>query len=369
MVQAAWPGGGRARSGGHRLLLWVTLVALVATVTAVAVTGDQTSTPAQPSALTDDQVGRLPDGPMPGVAQRGAVPTATGNRAADQRIQDVALSRGYRLRGEPLDPMGSYQGRALQQRAIDDLVAMQAAMSSDIGVTLTLTSAHRSAARQRQLFVTQLALSAVTVRGRGVTNAEIAAGLADDVLHHAMRIAAPPGFSRHHTGLVIDVSSAGVGGFAFADTAAYAWLTANDYRNAMAYGWVPSYPPGASGQGPNPEPWEWAWIGRDAAACARADTCASGALDLADTTGVVGWASTPTDTPPARYRLVTAAGTQPFTATPQARIDLEVVYGSGASALGFAGRVGVARNDRWACVEARSSAGDPWSRIGCLDLT
>jgi len=53
----------------------------------------------------------------------------------------VAVSRGYQRRGEPLDPMGRYQGRALQQRAIDDLVQLQAAMASDIGATLTLTSA------------------------------------------------------------------------------------------------------------------------------------------------------------------------------------------------------------------------------------
>ncbi len=356
--------------GVQRLLVWTLLVALIAGGVVLAVNrDDEASTPAQASTLTDDQVGRLPDGPMPGVGERGAVPTATGNRAADERIRDVATDRGYRLRGEPLDPMGAYQGRSLQQRAIDDLVAMQAAMSTEVGATLTLTSAYRSAVRQRQLFLEQLSLSAVTLRGRSVSNGEIAAGLVDDVLNHAMRIAAPPGFSRHHTGLTIDVSSGGVGGFAFAGTTAYAWLTENGYENAMSYGWVPSYPPGASGQGPNPEPWEWAWIGRDAAACARAGTCANGALDRVDRMGVVGWAGTPDGTPSVRHRLLTATGAQSFAATPQPRIDLEVVYGSGASSLGFGGDIGVDSDDRWACVEARSAAGEPWSRIGCLDLS
>lgn len=360
----------RVARSGNRIVLWVALTALIAGGGFVvrAAGGDGTA-PAQAATLTDNEVGRLPDGPMPGVGDRAAVPTTTGNRSADERIRDVAVSRGYRLRGEPLDPMGTYQGWALQQRAIDDLADMQTAMVADIGAGLTLTSAHRSAARQRVLFLSQLTTSAVTLRGRSVTNAEIGAGLADDVVNHAMRIAAPPGFSRHHTGLVIDVSSGGVGGFAFASTAAYEWLTADGYANAMAFGWVPSYPPGASGQGPNPEPWEWAWIGRDAAACARADTCAAGSLDLVDDGRVAGWAATPDDEVPFRYRLVTATDTMVFTPTPTSRIDLEVVFGGGADALGFTAALPVAGDASWACVEARSASGTPWSRVGCLDLT
>ncbi|MEM7284980.1 MAG: D-alanyl-D-alanine carboxypeptidase family protein [Actinomycetota bacterium] len=337
-------------------------------LTVVSARGGST-TPTQATSLTDDEVGRLPDAPMPGVADRSAVPTTTGNRAADERIRDVAVSRGYRLRGEPLDPMSSYQGRALQQRAIDDLQAMQSALSDDTGTTLTLTSAHRSAARQRELFRSQLASSALTLRGRSVSNSEIAAGLADDVLNHAMRIAAPPGFSRHHTGLVIDVSSGGVGGFGFVSTTAYEWLTRDDYANAMAHGWVPSYPPNASGQGPEPEPWEWAWIGRDAAACARAGTCAFGSLDRAHDGTVDGWAATPDDLAPFRYRLVTADDVTTFTPLPAIRIDLEVVYGGGADQLGFSAALDVPTGARWACVEARSASGTPWSRIGCLDLS
>lgn len=355
---------------GNRIVLWLTLTAVIAAAGFVTLTARGGSTvPGQTSSLTDDEVGRLPDAPMPGVADRAAVPTTTGNRAADERIRDVAVSRGYRLRGEPLDPMRSYQGRLLQQRAIDDLQAMQSAMADDIGATLALTSAHRSAARQRELFRGQLASSAITLRGRNVSNFEIGAGLVDDVLNHAMRIAAPPGFSRHHTGLVIDVASGGVGGFAFASTAAYDWLTDDGYANAMAYGWVPSYPPNASGQGPNPEPWEWAWIGRDAAACARAETCAVGSLDVAGGGTIAGWAATPDDSVPFRYRLVTLDDTTTFTPTPTSRIDLEIVFGSGAAALGFSADLPLPDGARWACVEARSESGSPWSRVGCLDLS
>lgn len=350
-------------------LVWlVALASLVAGVVALVGARDAgTSTPAQ-QPLDDNEVGRLFDGPLPGVSERTSTPVATGNSAADERIRQVALGRGYLLRGEPLDPLGTYQGRGLQQRAIDDLVDLQAALAEDEGVTLTLTSAHRSATRQRQLFLEQLAASGFAVRGRVVTNAEIASGLADDVVNHAMRIAAPPGFSRHHTGLTIDVSSGGVGGFAFEQTAAYRWLTEDRYSNAFAYGWAPSYPPGASGQGPNPEPWEWVWIGRQSAACAVDRSCALGDLEFVSRGVTAGWAQTPDGLPVDALRLRTATGTQRLSTNSATRFDLIAATGSDAADTGFRASEGAPAEARWACVEARAEADGNWSRIGCREL-
>ena len=352
----------------RRAAFWAFLIVALVGGVFVAV-GERTPATVPTQTITGNELGRLPDGPMPGVGTPPANPRITGNNAADLRIREVATARGYRLRGDPLDPMGSYQGRRLQQRAIDDLVELQQAMQADIGATLTLTSAHRSQSRQRQLFLAQLAVSSIAVRGRSVSNAEIAAGSVDDVLDHAMRIAAPPGFSRHHTGLVIDVRSGGLASFAFADSAAYEWLSDDNFAQAMAYGWVPSYPPGSSDLGPNPEPWEWAWIGRGAAACARERTCATGALDRANDDGIVGWAVTPAGLSPERFRLVTGEGSEAFEPQPESRPDLGAVFGSSASALGFTADVGVNGGQRWACVEARAVAGAPWGRVGCLDLS
>ncbi|MEQ8716510.1 MAG: hypothetical protein RIE08_02780 [Acidimicrobiales bacterium] len=47
----------------------------------------------------------------------------------------------------------------------------------------------------------------------------------------------------------------------FESTAAFAWLSADDYTNARRFGFVPSYPPGVAQQGPNPEAWEYVWVG------------------------------------------------------------------------------------------------------------
>lgn len=356
-----------------RRILWVGLaISLSAAVIAISAARSSappdTETVAGQAGLSDNVVGRLFDLPLPGVSNRAATPKATGNKAADKQIRDIALERGYQLRGEPIDPMSSYQGRLLQQRALDDLVRLQTSMAAEAGVTLTLTSAHRSAARQRQLFLAQLSTSSLALRSRVVTNNEIALGLADDVLHNAMSRAAPPGFSRHHTGLVIDVSSGGVGSFGFATTAAYVWLTANNYANAMAHGWIPSYPPNASAQGPAPEPWEWAWIGRGSAACAIEAGCGIGAVDHIDDDRTVGWGVSPDGQRPRAVRLVTEDHIDPLNVEWTRRIDVAAAYGLGDGEFGFTSTRGVAPGTQWACVEARTRSGGPWHRIGCADL-
>ncbi len=349
-------------------------IALLAFFAAAAVLAQTVSAPesqAQPppagNPLEDSEVGRLFDNPLPGLSQIRSTPRVTGNAGADARIRDVAVSRGYRRRGEPLDAMGSYQGRALQQRAIDDLVQLQTAMASDIGSRLTLTSGQRSVSRQRGLFLGRLRSSSLTLRGRMVSNSEIGAGRADDVLNHAMRRAAPPGFSRHHTGLAIDVASDGLALFGFANSRAYDWLSENRYENAMRYGWIPSYPPNAASQGPAPEPWEWVWIGRDSAECAREITCAGGGL-----TGAVGrttgWAIAANATAVRDLRLLTFKGTERLTTSTVRRFDVATAYDLDDPLVGFDAPELPPSGSRWACVEARTRAGGPWNPIGCLVL-
>ena len=359
---------------GPRQHAWVWLAALLVTVGGVgAVAVAHTSDPpahetvaGQGTSLSPNQVARLFDQPQPGLSARHSIPNATGTRAADKRIAAVATSRGYRRHGDPLDPLGTYQGRRLQPRAIADLEALQAAMRADIGSSLTLTSAHRTPAHQRQLFRAQLTTSSVSLRGRIVTNNEIGLGLADDVLHHAMRRTAPPGFSRHHTGLTIDVAANGRGLFDFATTPAFDWLARDGYANAMAYGWIPSYPAGSTGLGPEPEPWEWAWVGRDLARCARAGSCVSGRLD-ALSPQAMGWAHTSDGSPPARLRLLTSEGTRALDPVGVTRFDVAAALGVDAD-HGFTAPVDLPADVRWACVEARSAPGGPWNAVGCMEL-
>ncbi len=308
---------------------------------------------ASESHLTNTEVALLFDRPLPALTSRASVPSITGNRDTDARITEIGFSRGYLLRGDPVDGLGLYQGRRLQQVAIDDLVELQAAMFADIGATLTVTSAYRSVALQRRTFLSRLQ------------------GLSDAAIDKAMQIAAPPGFSRHHTGFAIDDSSAGLSQFEFTNSAAWRWLIANSYENAMRFGWIPSYPDHAAAQGPIPEPWEWVWIGRDAAACARARACAIGSLDAASPGqgSVTGWASTQQGDPVRRIRIVTRRSNERLEPTLVSRLDVALAFGFDVASLGIVANANLTQSDRWVCLEARTVKRGPWSRVGCLELT
>ncbi len=352
--------------------LGVVAVAMAVTMALVLAVGPVPTSHAQeePPRLSGTQVARLFDRPLPALSQRTSAPAITGDRAADRRIAAVARERGYRFRGDPLDALGWYQGRRLHQRAIDDLIDLQAAMRADIGVQLQLTAAHRSVSYQRAIFRARLAASSMLLRGRVVSSREVAAGRADDVLHRAMRRAAPPGFSKHHTGYAIDVASGGFAGFGFRRSAAWRWLARDRFANAMRFGWIPSYPDRATGQGPDPEPWEWVWIGRDAAACAREATCARGGLDSVSVSAdrVRGWAMSPDGTRVRRLRLVTADGSQRLRPDRLERFDVELVHHPAPRRAGFVAPADLRRKLRWACLEARAERRGPWSRVSCVEL-
>lgn len=349
-----------------RILVVATLVAAMALADVAVATpaGAASSTviaarqQERPPPLSDTEVARLFDAPLPALTDPEPLPVITGNAAADRRIVRLATDRGYRPRGEPLEPLGWYQGRQLHQQAIDDLVALQAAMRAEVGVSLSLTSAYRSQSTQRSMFLRRLPSASA-----------IAAGRADGAVDAALRWVAPPGFSKHQTGYAIDVSSGGVGGLAFASTTAYRWLSADRYANAMRFGWIPSYPPDAVDQGPNPEPWEWVWIGRTAAACARTRTCPIGDGTVTTTSGrrvrLDGWAVSSESLWP-RLRLVTAAASQVVGVRRIDRFDVADVFGAELTRVGFSARTRMEPSARWFCIEVRPRGGR-WQRLSCQE--
>ena len=110
---------------------------------------------------------------------------------------------------------------------------MKAAAAAD-GVAIRIASAFRSIERQVEILREKLA--------KGVSLAEILAA------------SAPPGYSEHHTGRAIDVTTDGVTPFEieFETTPAFAWLIAN----ASRFGFILSFPPG-NRYGYQYEPWHW----------------------------------------------------------------------------------------------------------------
>ena len=93
-------------------------------------------------------------------------------------------------------------------------------------------------------------------------------GTSDAELDTLLETVAAPGYSKHHTGYAIDLRSGSAVLFDFADTPAYEWLAADNFANAKAHGWMPSYPDSVASQGPNPEPWEFVWAGAVNIICA-----------------------------------------------------------------------------------------------------
>ncbi|MGI9028233.1 MAG: M15 family metallopeptidase [Candidatus Saccharimonadales bacterium] len=182
----------------------------------------------------------------------------TGNDAADGRIRQVAVARGYQLRSAPVTSafQDVGQGYLLQQRAAQPWLDLVAEAKKD-GITIRLTAAYRSAEDQKQLFITHLQRLAIPAEA-------IPSGAYDGQISQALRTTAIPGYSRHHTGYTIDISCENMPTSSFQFTSCFKWLSADNYKKAKTHGWIPSYPDGAGEQGPDPESWEYVWVGVDA---------------------------------------------------------------------------------------------------------
>lgn len=121
-----------------------------------------------------------------------------------------------------LVPAAAEAWRTLRSAAISD------------GITLFIVSAFRSIDRQAEIVRRKLA-SGIPVKD-------------------ALTVCAPPGFSEHHTGRAVDVSTQGCRALEteFDQTTAYAWLK----KRAEEFGYRLSYPIG-NPLGYQYEPWHW----------------------------------------------------------------------------------------------------------------
>jgi len=113
--------------------------------------------------------------------------------------------------------------------------SMQAAAATE-EITLWVVSAFRSVARQEEIVAGKLR--------RGLSWEQI------------LEVSAYPGFSEHHTGTAIDISTPGGPDLIedFETTAAFHWLS----ENAGRFGFALSYPRN-NPHGVAYEPWHWKW--------------------------------------------------------------------------------------------------------------
>lgn len=195
----------------------------------------------------------------PNVQEITGLVNITGNSTADARIVSIAESRGYKKRSVPSAPIQKI-GNTYPDG--DDLLQPLAIASWRVlrdnalaaGLNMRILSAYRSPELQRSIFTNRL-------YSTGVTAEQVAAGLADAQVNQILVTSSIPGYSRHHTGYTIDLQCDGGTLEAFVNTPCFAWISANNYEQAKKAGWIPSYPDGASLQGPEPEPWEYVWVG------------------------------------------------------------------------------------------------------------
>ncbi len=193
-------------------------------------------------------------------------PPITGSAAADARLRRLAASRGYLARAVALEDGLVTNGRhSLQPAAMEAWKRLQAAAAAE-GIELDLVSAYRSPDRQREIFMQRLRQIMILEAGRELSAAEIAQGRADAAADRLLATSSIPGYSKHHTGYVIDLIDVGSGrpSTEFALTRGFEWLSARNYLNAKRHGFIPSYPEGAQLQGPDPEAWEYVFVGEEA---------------------------------------------------------------------------------------------------------
>jgi D-alanyl-D-alanine carboxypeptidase/S-layer homology domain len=231
---------------------WGAALVVGAVLSGITIPAVDAAVPAAIAATTtltpDEFVEAFDSGLFERLGQIGGPPAITGDPALDHRIREIATERGYQPRPEPSGPLTPIDGRLLQPEAAAAWDALRDAAAAD-GISMGLTSAYRSTARQAELFRSLLV------------------GTNDAAINATLERVAPPGYSRHHTGYAIDLTSEGKVLGAFTTTAAHQWLSANNFENAKRHGWVPSYPDGAAPAGPDPEPWEYVWAGTSNIVC------------------------------------------------------------------------------------------------------
>lgn len=176
------------------------------------------------------------------------LPAVTGRPDVDALIVETAVRLGYRRRPLAAGNLVAVDGHLLAPEAARAWLRLREAARAE-GIELRLVSGWRSLTDQRAAFL----------RGLG--------GHTPAAVESRLRWSAPPGYSKHHTGLALDLASGPGDHNSFGRSPGYRWLVADNYRNARRFGFIPSYPPDATPVGPNPEPWEWVYVGIGAIFC------------------------------------------------------------------------------------------------------
>lgn len=185
---------------------------------------------------------------LPHLAYLDERPHVTRDPELDDRIWELALERGYRLRPVATGELASVGGVRMQAPVAEAWRALQAEIRAD-GHGFTVTSAYRSPDSQRTNFLSRLR------------------GSSDEAIDEALRWYSIPGTSKHHSGYALDFRYPNGTFGQFRASPGHAWMSEGNFARPKRHGFVPSYPDDVENQGPNPEPWEYVWVGRELIVC------------------------------------------------------------------------------------------------------
>ena len=164
-------------------------------------------------------------------------------------MRKIAEQRGYRHRPEVLDrnQLVFVEGsrHLLQAQAAQAYLDLKT-VAAEAGHQLHVSSAFRDYDTQQQIFLNHSSEP-----------------YTDEDVNTVLKLRSIPGYSKHHTGYTVDFSEGSLTFETFINSQSYTWLSADNYLNAKKYGWIPSYPPDATNQGPDPEPWEFVYVGKE----------------------------------------------------------------------------------------------------------
>lgn len=179
--------------------------------------------------------------------------SVTGNAEADEIINDLAESVGYKVRSAPVtDNFVDIGGKRLLQRLAAESWKDLVKEANKNDTNLRVTEGFRSAADQNRIFIDRLG---------NISPDKIIDRSSDGKIKELLKTTAPAGYSRHHTGYTVDLACDSDPNVLFEGSTCFKWISSSNYINIKKYGWIPSYPEGIKNQGPDPESWEYVWVG------------------------------------------------------------------------------------------------------------
>lgn len=184
----------------------------------------------------------------------------------DKIIREVAKNKGFQNHtlADKTRLAKTDNENFLQHETLKAYKNMQETAKKE-GVEFTISSGYRDFKDQEEIFLPRLQVECQKKLGKNCEAQDLKNKENIGIIEDVLKMTAPPGFSRHHSGYTIDLNDLKSPHLPFVETESYRWLSQNNFLNAKKFGFLPSYPDVKNGFkfGPEPEPWEYVFVGNN----------------------------------------------------------------------------------------------------------